>query len=115
MAEGAKNEQLAARLEKMVGDYAESKEFKCIGKEGNLLYLLDVSGCPFSCGNIHYMTVPYDGFDRFLLKDELSIVPSDIMEKFRREFLKRYGFEWRLDLTDTEIAKRLQNNFQKAV
>ncbi len=95
--------------------YAEYEERVFIGKTynenmgGNILFFLDTSACPFTCGDIQYMTSPYDGEVHFLFRDKpLDRVPANILDKFKQEFKKFYGFDWRSDMSDEELVKLLR-------
>lgn len=76
---------------------------------GNILFFLDASACPFTCGDIQYMTSPYDGEVHFLFRNKpLDMVPANILDKFKQEFKKFYGFDWHHDMSEEELVKLLR-------
>lgn len=100
--------QLLARFDEAIIKYAEGEQYQFVGKHDNKLYFLDISGCPFSCNNIHFMQAPYDGKFTPVFAMELYGIPDRIVKEFAAAFYRQYGFAWRKDLSDEEISDGLR-------
>lgn len=96
--------ELQALYQQKLIEYANEMEYKFIGKADKYLFFIDVSGCPFSCQDIRFISLDtgFDGAMRHVFKDEVNKVPAEILAKFKQEFQKRYGFEWDADM-DIEV------------